>query len=335
MSGVVGRQTVERLLLVLLVLLVSSSASAAASRGPVVPWLDRRPAKVAAHPPIAPACRARDLHARLFLQGATGSLVGGVELTNAASSPCSLLGRPRISLTGPAAARTPWHVRRIARSSGPPDALVDPPGSLRSLRPGKSAVVSLYWSNWCGPGSRPAGGPGTPPAGVEIRPPGGGSLVLPVARAPRCDAPLFWSVLSVAPFAPAARRLPPSSRLPLTVAIVGPRPVLLRPGLHAFRARRGELLRFRVALTNAGSAPFRFARSGCPVYLEDVAPAAPEPYMLDCRAAGTIAAHETVLFAMQIPIPARARLGTHGLTWELAPETYLPPSAAATVRIVR
>src|SRR5439155_24468948 len=56
---------------------------AGAAAAPAVPWLDQRPVKAVAHPPLAPPCRARDLHAHLFLQGATGPLVGGVDLTNA------------------------------------------------------------------------------------------------------------------------------------------------------------------------------------------------------------------------------------------------------------
>src|SRR6266576_7188819 len=70
---------------VALVLLLSAGVASAGS-SPVVPWLDVRPAKAPANPPLAPPCWASDLHAHLFLQGATGSLVGGVELLNAGTS---------------------------------------------------------------------------------------------------------------------------------------------------------------------------------------------------------------------------------------------------------
>lgn len=229
-----------------------------------------------------------------------------------------------------------WRVKKIARSPEPSDVLADPPGSLRALGPGKSAVISLLWSNWCGPGSKPASGPGTPPDGLRIRFRSGSSLVVPVAQAPRCDAPQQPSLLSVGPFTPTARRLPPSSRLPLTVAIVGPRPVSVKPRLRAFRVHRGALLRFRVALTNSGKTVFRFARSSCPVYIEELLPAAPHLYVLNCRpVVGPIAPHETVLFEMRIPIPAGARLGNTSLTWELAPKTYEAPFAPAAVWVVR
>jgi len=289
----------------------------------------------AAHPPLAPPCRAGQLRAQLFLQGATGSLVGGVELTNAGSVPCALLGWPRLSFTGAAVASTRWRVKRLARSPEPPDVLADPPGSLRALAPGKTASVALFWSNWCGPGSQPAGGPGQPPDGLRLGLRSGTTLVVPLTQAPRCDAPQDPSTLSVAPFTPTARRLPASSRLPLKVAIVGPRPVKIKPGLRAFRARRGELLHFRVALTNTGNRPFRFARTSCPIYIEQMLPAPAQPYVLNCRPVAPIAPHRSVLFEMQIPIPANARLGNNSLTWELAPKTHEAPFAPAAVWVVR
>jgi hypothetical protein len=123
--------------------------------------------------------------------------------------------------------------------------------------------------------------------------------------------------------------------LPLKVAIIGPRPVVVKPGLRAFRVHRGDLLRFRVALTNTGKTSFRFAGTSCPVYLEEVVPAAPQAYVLNCRPVGPITPHRTVLFEMRAAIPGSARLGTDSLTWELAPRTYLAPSASAAVWIAR
>jgi Protein of unknown function (DUF4232) len=302
-----------------------ATASAAASASPVIPWLDQRPAKATAHPPLAPPCRSRDLRAHLFLQGATGTLVGGVDLRNAGASPCALLGRPQISFTGGAAANEPWRVKKIARSPEPLEVLADPLGSLRALAPGKSARITLYWSNWCG----------TPPDELRIRLADRSSLVVPLAQAPRCDLPQDPSLLAVAPFTPTARTLPSSSHVPLATAIIGPRPVLVKPGLHAFRVRRGALLSFRVALTNGSKTVFHFARSSCPAFIEELWPAVPQPYVLNCRRVGAIAPHDTVLFEMQIPIPAGARLGNTLLTWELAPKTHDPPSASAAVWVVR
>jgi hypothetical protein len=321
--------------LVLIGTAVAVAGAGAAAPPRVVPWLGEHPVKASAHPPLAPACAARAVRARLFLQGATGSLVGGVDLINAGPRPCALLGRPTISFTGAAATTTRVEVKELPRSPEPPDVLADPPGSLRALAPGKSASVSLWWSNWCGPGSVPTGSPGAPPSGLELTLPGGTSLVVPLTQAPRCDAPQDPSLVSVGPFTPTTRRLPESSRLPLRAAIAGRRPVHVKPGLRAFLARRGALLPYRVAVTNVGTRAFRFAGSTCPVYVEQLGAGPPQVYVLNCRPAGAIAAGATVVFAMQLRIPADAPFGIASLTWELAPRTYQAPFAPAAVWIER
>lgn len=321
--------------LVLLLALAGLAVASARAAAPTIPWLDQRPVKASAHPPLVAPCRADRLHAHLFLQGATGSLVGGVDLTNAGRSACSLLGWPRLSFTGATAAATRVRIKRLARPPQPPDVLADPPGSLRALAPGKSASVSLFWSNWCGPGNPGGGNASTPPDGLRIAFASHTSLVVPLAQAPRCDQPQAPSSLSVAPFTPTPRRLPERSRLPMRVTIVGPRPVEIKPGLRAFRVRRGELLHYRVALTNTSSKPFWFAHTSCPVYIEQIIPAAPLAYVLNCRPVTEIAPHGSVLFAMQIPIPADSRLGNNSLTWELAPKTYEAPFAPAALWVDR
>src|SRR3954471_7490668 len=57
----------------------------------VIPWIPTVPPTPLSPAPAAP-CVTADLHAELELQGATGSLVGGVLLTNRGSATCSLLG---------------------------------------------------------------------------------------------------------------------------------------------------------------------------------------------------------------------------------------------------
>jgi Protein of unknown function (DUF4232) len=300
----------------------------------VIPWLDVRPVKEAAHPPLAPACDAARLHARLFLQGETGSLAGYVELTNAGQAPCSLIGRPRVSLSGPAASRERWAVEDAPRAPQPLEVLADPLGSLRALAPGKTATVFLVWSNWCGPGATAADGrSGALPHGIDLRLPGGSTVVVPVTWAPRCDQPSNPSTLSSTPFSPAVRELPEGSRLPLSVALAGWRPTLVKPGLHAFRARRGETLSFQVVLTNTGATTFHFASARCPVYLEQVVPAPAQEYVLNCRPIGAIAPHASVRFEMKAAIPSGIRAGLTLVSWDLAPTTYLSPSAGAPVSI--
>jgi hypothetical protein len=311
---------------------VCAAASAAPPR--VVPWLNERPPKASAHPPLAAPCRARNLRAHLFLQGATGSLVGGVNLVNTGSRPCSLLGWPTVSLAGSATAGEQWRVKRLAASPSPVEAIADPPGSLQALRPGKAAGTAIVWSNWCGPGSTPAGSPGVPPTKLLLGLMSGTTIAIPLTHAPRCDQPNDPSTVSVGPFTPTPRYLPASSRLPLKAVVFGRRTVQVKPGLHAFRARRGRWFRYDVAVTNTGPRPFRFASTSCPSYVEQVADARAQVYVLNCRTTGAISPHTTVVFAMQIDVPAKARGGNTSLTWELAPRTYEPPFTSAALWIV-
>ncbi len=313
------------------VLLVGAVPKAAPPR--VVPWIDKRPVKAPAHVPLAARCQARDIRAHLFLQGATGSLVGGVSLVNAGVRPCSLVGWPTVTFAGPAASGEKWRVKRLAASPSPPEAISDPPGSLRALLPGKTAATAIFWSNWCGPGSTPAGSPGAFPTKLILGLPGGATIGIPLAHAPRCDQPDDPSTVSVGPFTPAPRFLPASSRLPLRAVVVGRRPVRVKPGLRAFRARRGQRLRYDVAVTNTGARPFRFASTSCPTYIEQVSDAPAQAYVLNCRPVDTIASHATVVFGMRVDVPARARAGENSLTWELAPRTYEPPFASAALRV--
>jgi hypothetical protein len=265
--------------------------------------------------------------AHVFLQGATGSLVGGVALRNVGTRPCSLLGWPAVSFTGLGAAGEKWNVKKLAASPAPPDVLADPPGSLRALRPGKSASVSLFWSNWCGPaGRKPA---------LALRLASGTTISIPLPHAPRCDAPQYPSTLTVGPFTPTERHLPAGSRLPLRAAIVGTRPIRIKPGLRAFPVRRGRVFHYVVALTNTGPRPFRFARTSCPSYIEQLAASTPQVYVLNCHEVGAVAPRATVRFAMQIVIPAHTRLGDNSLTWELAPKTYEPPFTPAALWVSR
>jgi len=197
-------------------------------------------------------------------------------------------------------------------------------------------MVSLFWSNWCGPGADPTGGSeGTPPDGIELGLADGTSITVPVTQAPRCDSLQDPSLVSVGPYMPTTRRLPESSRLPLRVAIVGSRTVQVKPGLGAIRVHRGELLRYEVAVTNTGRSAFRFAPSSCPVYIQELTLSSPQVYVLNCRRVRTIAQRATVLFAMQIRVPATARLGVGSLTWQLAPKTYEAPFAPAALWVVR
>ena len=105
--------------------------------------------------------------------------------------------------------------------------------------------------------------------------------------------------------------------------------------LRAFRVYRGELLSYEVAVTNTGRRVFRFAGSSCPMYIEQVVPGPQQVYVLNCRPAGTLAPGATVLFEMELRIPANAALRNSSLTWELAPKTYQAPFASPAVWVTQ
>jgi Domain of unknown function (DUF4232) len=102
---------------------------------------------------LAAPCEARTLRASLFLQVATGSLVGSAVVRNMGRTPCSLLGRPRARLVGTRALETAWRVVPARSPSPDLSAIYDPPSSLRGLAQGRAAWVPLRWSNWCPPGT--------------------------------------------------------------------------------------------------------------------------------------------------------------------------------------
>lgn len=145
-------------------------------------------------------CRASNLTGKLEFNGATGSLIGGIVVTNVGKSSCSLLGPPHVRFVGGAASRERLLITNMKPRSG-----------LGKLRAGEAAGVDLIWRNWCGPHSRPASGGGTPPDALVLTLPStGGELRLLVAYrtasnatvhfAPGCDVPRLPSELQMSGF---------------------------------------------------------------------------------------------------------------------------------------
>src|SRR5207248_9048055 len=121
---------------------------------------------------------------------------------------------------------------------------------------------------------------------------------------------------------------PPSPRLSLRVAIRPP-----ATGATPLRAQRRALLRYRIAVTNAGSRPYHFGPV-CPLYIEQLGGVPARAYILNCHAAGDIAKRHSLLFAIALPVPAVVHLGSNELTFELAPRTINAPVAQAPVWVV-
>jgi hypothetical protein len=144
-----------------------------------------------------PVCAAPNLRASLFLQGATGSLVGSIIFTNRGGFACELSGRPSIRLRdGRGRALAVSYVRAKDDMQGASVGATE-------LVPGTQADVFVEWVNWC------HGGIIGPVIFVVALPYGGGVVTVTPGpggqgrfAGPRCDVPGRRSILSVAPLEP-------------------------------------------------------------------------------------------------------------------------------------
>jgi hypothetical protein len=128
------------------------------------------------------------------LQGATGSLAGGVRVRNAGGRACTVEGRPRVAILS---AGRPLPLRRIAARPDWQGQLVPAGYPQVVLEPGDVADVRVSWSNWCGAKPRP-------PLSISVvLPHGAGRLGAALeAGTPRCDQRSAPSTLAVQPFMP-------------------------------------------------------------------------------------------------------------------------------------
>jgi hypothetical protein len=336
----------RRRVLLVAAMIVFAVAACAGSTG-VIPWLSRKPA-VSIGPPLAPACKAKDLHAAIVggLKYSTGdSRDGEIRLTNTSRRPCSLTELPRLVFTG-AAARSV----RVSIASPKQRGRVheyDPmrmqgTASLRALSRGDAEVIGINWASWCGPGSRRNGGreSGAAPDGLAVILSDGNRVVMPlrIHNPPWTDDPVTpgcygnpgSASLSITTFW-VMRRSKLTVRLPLHATIPGVKFVNNKLVGPQYRVRQGAVLHYVVALTNTSKRPFRFHT--CPPYYEEITSVAlysanasihqrnatlpRAAYVLNCRRVGTIAPGATVRFAMKLPIPKNAYLGRSALRWVL------------------
>jgi hypothetical protein len=135
----------------------------------------------------APLCRTSQLSATAGLNGAGGTMIGPVKLTNTGAGACSLPhGRPQVRIV--------WQGGILAaRETGGMRVWGEPPA--RWLAPHSTAAVYVDWSNWCG----------KPGDGTIIRPTfelrwGGGPAVDAPSQAmspPRCGSSTAGSSIAV------------------------------------------------------------------------------------------------------------------------------------------
>jgi hypothetical protein len=159
-----------------------------ARQGPVYHW-------PAAQTTGRAFCDLTKLHATAGLQSATGSMLGGISLSNPGPT-CTLADQPHVVLL--------WHGLRVT----PPQRRFDP-GALRSMGPfhlnrtivhGKSLFVWLQWWNYCG--AKPWGTKSFRPVAI-LRINGEPGAVRPTFRdpiaPPYCNSPNY-SRFSVSDF---------------------------------------------------------------------------------------------------------------------------------------
>lgn len=158
-----------------------------------------------------PFCQASDLTLTDGLQGATGSIMGGLIFTNTSSHSCYLDDYPQVQLQNGNGQILPLDYANFCLPCTDPNstsqqrqATVTALGQQKIvLQPNEQAIVTVVWRNWCGK---------TDLSGLQFvvtLPHNAGKLTTPaynVARqvpldiAPRCDAPDAGSSLSIGSF---------------------------------------------------------------------------------------------------------------------------------------
>lgn len=104
----------------------------------------------------ASSCTAADLRATASLQGAAGSVIGSIDLTNFSSKTCTLTGRPVIALFSSVGRALTVQLVDVApqwRADGSPRPKTWP---VVNLRPGAAAAIRVRWTNACPQLSHPA-----------------------------------------------------------------------------------------------------------------------------------------------------------------------------------
>jgi hypothetical protein len=295
---------------------------------PVIAWDGSVPGQLDARqgPPAAP-CRASWLRVTgsgfQFVAGVAGG-TGAVAVRNTGPGPCRLMGRPTVRLVGAPRAPVQRQVDLPPQAPTFPEVL-EPAATLQALPPGSTAILSIEWSNWCVPGAAGSAKPQVPPAAVRISLGGRlGSLDVDYNAVPGCGTPGQPSTIGVRPFAPS----PLPSTQPWTTANVKAAIQPIGGGGAQLTGKRGQVARFAVRLTNMSATEVHFDH--CPLVAEDLAPSGqPEVHQLNCRSAGSIPPGGSLIFEMQIHVPASAPLGKNGLFWELDPTGAQYPEAVS------
>jgi len=227
--------------------------------GPLAVLAPAAPRAGAAASPLPPgACPTRSLAASGSWQGATGSMLGAIDLANLGRRTCALRGYATVTLRNQAGRVLRVTVTPVGQRLLPPAMKRPPLVTLPPLQqPG--AVVPLQWFNWCGPA------PGT--IGVALTLPGGGRLAVhPISLVggfngvARCDEARRASRLFVGPISWPATPAAQATTIPVGTPACAPSQLRARGGRQG-GGFVGEALG-QVVLTNAG--PGTCVLSGTP-----------------------------------------------------------------------
>ena len=149
--------------------------------------------------PVTQACTAAQLQAVAALQGAAGSRVGEIAVTNVSSEACTLEGTPAITLltkgltpitTGITFGSSPagWIANGSPKPAGWP---------VVTLEPGGAASIRISWGNWC------LAGTGEPAWRIAVG--SGGTVTVAgfdASMVPPCNGPGQPSTIEEGPFEP-------------------------------------------------------------------------------------------------------------------------------------
>jgi Protein of unknown function (DUF4232) len=172
-------------------------AGLGALRGPT--HIPESPGVQTSAPPASNTpCIAADLRATATLEGAAGSVLGSIDLTNTGANMCTLEGRPTLTLFSSPDHDVPLRVVDVppqwqADAASPPDGW-----PVVSLRPGSAASIRVRWTNPCPQLTDPA------LWSVDLGN-GGGTLEVVGTDAispPPCNGTATPSTLEVGPFEP-------------------------------------------------------------------------------------------------------------------------------------
>jgi hypothetical protein len=243
-------------------------------------------------PPGTRPCTAFQVSAKGSWQPTGGLMVGGVRFTNTSGSPCSLHGVPEVRLSDHAGKRLP--ISQQPSSGDDPGPALMPPGAE------DANSIGIQWSNWCKPLSQPVKVQiNLPDKGnvINVEPDGDG-----FKGAPDCTNKGVGSAMSIDPFQAAASPGAPTPATGLVATMRSPAAVVA-----------GSTLRYEVTLKNPSSQPMPL--DPCPSYREAVG-AVEARFLLNCGPVGQIGPSASVVFSMQLDVPADTELGPTSLEWE-------------------